>query len=279
MVDKPGDVAISTALTTVTRLALAAGRPLQAHLITGQPPEEMQGNVLIVAANMPKSGTPMVEPGAALGAQAEGGPALDSATDAEIDAFTTNSITRLDGVFSAGSEELLDTFQQDTSKDSGGKSVNARIGDWLNGAVTRFNSWLRYQDAEEGALPEDENTLVSVTQRAAPSGTGVWTTIRAATPEDLSRGFHRLSDPKVWEQLEGGTAIVRADTLDVVTHQADQRFVNELTDESFGNFRRLAAAWFSDNFQIYMLIIITLLGSFGLWMSRMVPKSGVRTDE
>ena len=278
MIDKPGDVAVSTALTTVTRLALAAGRPVKAHLIVGQPTEGMQGNVLVIAANMPKSGAPLIEP-ADMPAEQASTSAPDGAADAEIDAFTTNSITRLDGTFAAGSEELMDTFQQDTTRESGARSFNIRVGDWLNQAVTRFNSWLRYQDAEEGALPEDENTLVSVTQRAAPSGTGVWTTIRAATPEDLSRGFHRLSDPKVWEQLEGGTAIVRADTLDVVTHQADQRFVNELTDESFGNFRRLAAAWFSDNFQIYMLIIITLLGSFGLWMSRMVPKSGVRTDE
>nr|WP_316652460.1 cellulose biosynthesis cyclic di-GMP-binding regulatory protein BcsB [uncultured Gellertiella sp.] len=232
MVDRPGGPALSVALTTVARLALSAGRPVNARLAYGSAGSSTTGDVLAVSTggqpDASAPGTPAAVPPVAPIAGQDAVPGTD--------AFTTSATGHVDGLVSAGSEELLDAFQQSTARE-GGRSANARFQDWLAQASSRFNSWLRYQDADKGELPEDANSLVTVSQRRAPAGDGVWTTIRAASPANLERGFRSLADPLTWEKLEGGTAIIRADTLELVTRQAEHRFVNEITDESFGNFR------------------------------------------
>lgn len=273
MVDRPDRSAISTALTTVARLSLAAGKPLEARFAFGVPGVATEGDVLAVSTVAGR-----VAKAADAGA-GSASPLAANPAERDIDSFTTSATGHADGVFSAGSEELLNAFQASTATQGGTRSLNLRVQEWLGEATGRFNSWLRYQDAAETELPEDENSLVTLNQRSAPSGKGVWTTIRAADDARLERGFQKLADPGTWERLDGGTAIIRADTLDLVTHQAEHRFVNEITDESFGNFRRLAAAWFSDNFQIYVALVIALLGAFGLWLGVIVPKKGVRTDQ
>lgn len=275
LVDQPGTPGLSTALTTLSRLALAAGKPLQATLAYGRPAAGMKGDILAISTGA--SARP-VEAAATTQPAGTAHPAVTDAANPGVDAFTTSATGHADAFVSAGSEELLDAFKQSTD-DGTNRSVNTRLQDWFGRATERFNSWLRYQDAADGVLPHQDNMLVTVSQRAAPSGDGVWTELGATSEANLQRGFAAMAVPQTWNRLEGGTAAVRADTLELVTHQAEHRFVNEVTDRSFGNIRRLAASWFSDNFQIYVGTIVALMAIFGLWLGITVPKKGVRSEQ
>ena len=266
ILDRPGKEGLATAATVVTRLALAAGKPVDAALSYGSAAQGVSGDAIAIISS---TGQARVHDAAVRASSGQANPAAPG-----IDTTTTTATGHAGAVFSAGSEELLDAFQQSTATHEG-KSMNARVQEWFGQVSNRFNSWLRYQDAPEGAIPEERDTLVSITQREAASGEGVLTTIRAARPEDLARGFAILAEPQNWERLEGEKAIVRADDGTLVTHLAEHRFVREITDESFGNFRRLAASWFSDNFQIYVGLVVGLFVVFGLWLGVYVPKKGV----
>lgn len=270
IVDRPGPETLSVAATTVTRLALAAGKPVEAAISFGAAPDQASGDILSISTD---------EAAAAHAAAVEKTTALqaDPAAKAEIDTFTTAAAGHGDAVVSAGSEALLDAFRQSTSS-GGERSLNARTQEWLGQVSNRFNSWLRYQDAENDVLPDDLQTLVSIRQSAVAGGEGVLTAIRARTPAELERGFRALSEPGAWERLEGETASIRAGDLALLTAQADHRFIREITDESFGNFRRLAASWFSDNFQVYIGLVLSLFVGFGLWLGFIVPKKGVRSE-
>lgn len=276
LVDQPGTQGLSTALTTLTRLALAAGKPLPAKLAYGRPESGMKGDILAISTGA--SARPVEAADAATALPSTAPAAATDTANPGVDAFTTSATGHADALFSTGSEELLDAFKQSTD-DGGERSVNTKVQDWFSRATDRFNSWLRYQDAEESALPRGDNMLVTISQRSAPSGDGVWTEIGASNAANLDRGFRALAEPQTWDRLEGGTATVRADTLALVTHQADRRFINEITDKSFGNFRRLTASWFSDNFQIYVGTVVALMAIFGLWLGFTVPKKGVRSDQ
>ncbi|MBB4064178.1 cellulose biosynthesis cyclic di-GMP-binding regulatory protein BcsB [Gellertiella hungarica] len=271
MIDRPGEETLSVAATTVTRLALAAGKPVEAILAFGGVDAAAKGDVLAISTDAAsKVHAAAVEPGEAAGVP-------EAATAPAIDGVTTSATGHGDAIVSAGSEALLDAFRQSTST-GGERSMNARLQEWLGQLSNRFNSWLRYQDAPEGPMPEEKDTLVSISQTPLAGGEGVLTAIRAKSPDDLARGFDALSDPQAWERLEGARAILRAGDLALVTHQADQRFIREITDESFGNFRRLAASWFSDNFQIYIGLVIALFVGFGLWLGHVIPRKGVRSE-
>ena len=54
-------------------------------------------------------------------------------------------------------------------------------------------------------------------------------------------------------------------------------FMEEL--ERTGNLRRIAAAWFSDHFRIYVVLVIALMAVFAIWLGRLVPGAGVRSDQ
>lgn len=59
---------------------------------------------------------------------------------------------------------------------------------------------------------------------------------------------------------------------------AAERYVAGLADRSPGNLRRVAAAWFSDNFEVYVLLVLASLGLFAAWLGLTVPRKGVRSD-
>lgn len=271
VVDRPGEQALSVAATTVTRLALAAGKPVEAAVSFGAVPQDASGDILSISTD---------EAATAHAAAVEGEPDAATAKPAAatvVDTFTTSAAGSGDGVVSAGSEALLDAFRQSTAT-GGERSLNARTQEWFGQLSNRFNSWLRYQDAGNDILPDDKDTLVSIRQSALAGGEGVLTAIRARTPADLDKGFRALSEPDAWERLEGARASIRSGDLELLTEQADNRFIREITDESFGNFRRLAASWFSDNFQVYIGLVIALFVGFGLWLGFIVPKKGVRSQ-
>ncbi len=85
--------------------------------------------------------------------------------------------------------------------------------------------------------------------------------------------------PGVWPRLEGGRAVIQSGDGVLVSRAAVDRVITAFPDSSFGNLRRLAAAWFSDNFQIYVVLVLVLMGGFGAWLGLAVPKKGVRTDQ
>ncbi len=271
VVDRPGPETLEAAATTITRLALAAGKPLEAALSYGSQPESKgAGDLLVITTDQPAAGH------AAAAESADAAPARP-AGDPGIDHFTTAAAGHGDAIVSAGSEALLDAFRQSTSG-GGERSLNARTQEWLGQLSNRFNSWLRYQEAGNDVLPEEKDRLISIRQSARVGGEGVLTAIRARTPADLQKGFEALVEPAAWERLEGATASIRTGDLALLTEQADHRFIREITDESFGNFRRLAASWFSDNFQVYIGLVISLFVGFGLWLGFIVPKKGVRSE-
>lgn len=270
IVDRPGRETLGVAATAVTRLALAAGKPVEAAISFGVLPEKAAGDVLGIMTDEATTTHAAAAEGAAL-------PADGATGGAAVDGFTTSAAGHGDAIVSAGSEALLDAFRQSTAT-GGERSLNARAQEWLSQVSNRFNSWLRYQEGGNDVLPEDKDTLLTIRQSALSGGEGVLTAIRARTPADLEKGFRVLSEPGAWERLEGATASIRANDLALLTEQADHRFIREITDESFGNFRRLAASWFSDNFQVYIGLVLAFFVGFGLWLGYIVPKKGVRSE-
>ncbi len=51
-----------------------------------------------------------------------------------------------------------------------------------------------------------------------------------------------------------------------------------MTEQSVGNYRRIAAAWLSDNFKIYVGLVIALIGVFAAWLGFVVQRKGTRSD-
>ena len=263
-VDTATPARLGSALTLLTRLAMSAGHPLPAELKIGRPNPRQSTNALIVGAG----GEPL-ELAALKG---------DRLQPFSTDDLTTASVSTNDQL--SDSQALLDAFQVETRLEHDQLSLKSRASDWVARASTTVNRWLAYKDiGREDVTVDPRDRLISVRQVAAAEGAAVWTYVKAADETLLQQGVTALTKPATWTALEGGEAVIRRSDLELVNRYPETYSFFPITDTSPANLRRLAAAWLSDNFLIYVGLVLALMGSFGWWVGYVVPRKGVRTVE
>jgi hypothetical protein len=263
----------------VTRLSHAAGTPLNARIAFGlpehDPSADKNANAIVVASRR------ALEESQRLGATplsdaiqfADSALAYDSVVTAAI-GIDPNAML----VARPDPAALLEAFRQTTRKD--GESVS--LGSFREGLAdtfAQFRRWLNYERPVDISDAAGSARTATLAQRPSVGGDGVVTWLTADTPADLSEATAMLSDPQIWSRVEGEVARLNLDDRTIRTDLPAAYFGYELTDYGPANLRRIAAAWFSDNFRIYVIVVIALLGVFALWLGRMVPSAGVRTDK
>ncbi|MBC2771894.1 cellulose biosynthesis cyclic di-GMP-binding regulatory protein BcsB [Rhizobium sp. AQ_MP] len=266
-VDTPTPARLGSALTLLTRLAMSAGHPLPAELKIGRPDARQSTNALIVGAGE--------EPLELAELSGQKGDRLQlSATDDLVTASVTT------GGQISDSQALLDAFQVETRLAHDQLSLKSRASDWIARASTTVNRWLAYKDiGREDVKVDPRDRLISLRQVAAAEGTAVWTYVNASDETLLQQGVAALTRPATWTALEGGEAVIRRSDLELVNRYPETYGFFPITDTSPANLRRLAAAWLSDNFMIYVGLVLALMGGFGWWVGYVVPRKGVRTVE
>lgn len=280
-IERPDAQSASAALTMLSRLALAARNPLNADIRLGGAAPSGDRNALVITTQ---------NAFAELGAAGKSAFPVDAfqpmaASAADVDPIRTATIGNM---FTAGTAQnndddstaLLDAFRKSTTRPQDELSMTSKMQDWFSGAGARFGKWLNYQDGSGSAAKlRPGHSLLTLTQTPSPSGDAVWTVVHAASPADIALGVRRLVEPAVWRGLNGGSAEIETASLAVNTVPAGSHFIAGMTDQSPSNMRRLAAAWFSDNFQFYVLLIVGLMGVFAVWLGLAIPRKGVRSDQ
>lgn len=273
-VERPDKESLGAALTVLSRLALSARNPLDANIQLSQADPDSGRDALIVS-----SGREVAE------VEKGGRRAADMVLDA--DPITTAGIGGLSIAphardASAADDDpdaLLRAFHKSTAANSDHLSFNTRLRKWLSATSNRFGNWLSFgRQAGSAHHIDGGRSLLRVTQEASPDGKSTWTTIRANSTRDLATGTSHLIDAPLWNALSGGSAEVAADGGALASEPARSLYIAGLPDRSLGNIRRVAAAWLSENFEFYVMAIVVLMGVFALWLGRLVPRKGVRTD-
>jgi hypothetical protein len=266
-VDTATPARLGSALTLLTRLALSAGHPLPAELKIGRPDPRQSTNALVVGV-----GDQRLELAELAGQKGDRLPF--SATDNLVTASVTAGNQLSD------SQALLDAFQVETRLEHDQLSLKSRASDWVATASTTVNRWLAYKDiGREDVQVDPRDRLISVRQVASSESSAVWTYVSAADETLLQQGVAALTKPATWTALEGGEAVIRRSDLELVNRYPESYSFFPITDTSPANLRRLAAAWLSDNFIIYVGLVLALMGGFGWWVGYVVPRKGVRTVE
>ena len=266
----PDTINLGAAFTLLTRLSLSSGNPMNAKFNLSPPVASIEGDIMVIGTtrtseqpDVPKNDNPQI-------------PALDETK--------TSGIQETSEISSSSSEanvdDLLQAFTQSTADQNADANNWYSVGRFLSYSSARFTKWLRYEDPTQmPTLPSSGTSLITMAQLRSPTGLGTWTVVSAGSSSDLASGTARLTEGAVWNSLNGGSAVIRSTDNTLQTAAANDRYVAEFTDVSLGNDRRLAAAWFSDNFQIYVLLVLGFMGTVALWLGRYVPSKGVRTDQ
>ncbi|HEV7245956.1 MAG TPA: cellulose biosynthesis cyclic di-GMP-binding regulatory protein BcsB [Shinella sp.] len=274
VIDRADSQSVGAGLTLLSRLALSARAPLTAKIAIGTPTQGTGRDVLVVSSQ-----NDFAELGATDKASFPSETDIGASVAAlmEPDPVVTASVP--DTATGNETADLLQAFHNSTAAGEGDLSFGSRAQLWLSAATKNFGRWLNYQgDDTARVAPHGAGSLVTLSQMRAPDGLATWTVIKASAPRDIEAGVNRLVEPAIWRDLDGGTAVIETASLSLVSLPAADRYIADLQDRSPGNLRRVAAAWFSDNFQIYVLLVLACLGIFAVWLGITVPRKGVRSD-
>ncbi|MBB4009883.1 cellulose biosynthesis cyclic di-GMP-binding regulatory protein BcsB [Allorhizobium taibaishanense] len=258
------DATLGAAMTMMARLAQAAKAPIGVTLKLGNPDDADDSNALIFKTH-----------GAQL-AMAKPGQSKD------VDNLTTGGINTpasTSGEIVNHSDALLNAFKASTALDEDSLSWRSRAVSTFFSTFGGIRRWLTYlSPVPSNVTVERTDVLMEMAQTKAPGGHAVWTTLSAETSQDLETGIRAITSADNWNALNGARGLVRKSDFGLVTvAPADYSFF-PLEDTSLSNLRRLAAAWLSDNFKIYVLAVVLCIGAFGWWLGNLVPRKGVRTD-
>lgn len=277
---KPDAHSISTALTMVAKMSLAARAPVPTRIAFGPPSAGQTGNALVIAPQR------AVEDLARLGPDAypQVSESIDFAFDLDAaDPISTASIhlpgAALPIAMTTDPVALLDAFRQTTRDLGGGGGTVKRLSETMSDGFRSFRYWLNYERPSDVAPLVEPRRKAVLSQRPSVSGDGVVTWLTADSPLDMVDATTMLADPSVWNRLEGENVVLDLDKQTIRTIRPESYFAHDMKDYGPGNLRRVAAAWFSDNFRIYVALVIGLMAVFAIWLGRIVPGAGVRTNQ
>ncbi|WP_137155483.1 cellulose biosynthesis cyclic di-GMP-binding regulatory protein BcsB [Rhizobium sp. FKL33] len=256
--DQATPQAAGAALTLLTRLAQSAQSPINADFRIGKPSGPIAGDALVLIGSSDSQ---------------EQNDAIGSAAPSSVSFEETGAI---DIAATGGEDQLIAAFRQSASDADTELSWSSRFGAMADRLGARFKRWLNYQSETSGA-PDLQNALVTIAQTAS-AGDGATTEIRANTPEDLAFGVQRLASSEIWPRLSGGAAAISSDAATLAALDSAAPRFSDVTEQSVGNYRRIAAAWLSDNFKIYVGLVIALIGVFAAWLGFVVQRKGTRSD-
>lgn len=276
---RPDAYSVSAALTMVARMSMAAREPLPVRLAFGPPAADLRGNALVIAPQR------AVEELARLGPKAFSGvpERIEFAADFSFaDPIRTSSIhlpgAAIPMAMTTDPVALLDAFRQTTRTLRSDANTVESLGEAISDGFRSFRQWLNYERPSDAAPLVEPRRKAMLSQRANVSGEGVVTWLTAETSLDMLDVSMMLADPAVWNRLEGENVVFDLDQRSIRTVRPESYFAHKVTDYGPSNLRRVAAAWFSDHFRIYVALVLGLIAIFAVWLGRATPRAGVRTD-
>lgn len=270
---------LSAALTMMSKMSIAAGAPLNAQILLGRPDNSDRDNKLVIAPRRAfiQSG-PDTDPEVSNMSSAikfyDADWLPDLITTASIDAITLPKVTQ------ATPEDLLQAFRHKTQKTATELSTSAVIKQKLDDLAHRFQSWLKYEPViDQNSTGDVNGRKANLIQTLDDQNNSVVTWLTADTPEDVVRASLILAEPDIWASIKGADVTIDLRSKKISAEMPENYQVHAFTDTSPSNLRRLAAAWFSDNFVAYILLVVAFFALFAVWLGRAIPKSGVRTEQ
>jgi hypothetical protein len=267
----------SAAMTVLARLAMTSGAPVKGLFGLASAGVNTVGDALVISVTASEASDHTRSPTQELAGRFPIDDRAAGVMKADLQS-TAAIVSDAHAQSDDGSDQLIQAFENSNADNDAGRSWTARLKSLLASMTGQFGSWLKYEDAKPTQISA-ANTLLTITQTARSGDEGTLTEIRAASPDDLSKGIRRLADPAVWSTLNGSAALIDSKTMDIVPIQGQQLQFVEVTDQSVGNYRRIAAAWLSDNFRTYVVLVIVLVGLFSAWLGKVVQRKGVRTAQ
>ncbi|MBO6917787.1 MAG: cellulose biosynthesis cyclic di-GMP-binding regulatory protein BcsB [Rhizobiaceae bacterium] len=270
---------LSAAMTMMTKMSIASGAPLNAQVILGRPDNSDRENKLVIAPRRAfvQSGPNVTDEHQQMSHRIKFHDAdwlPDLITTASVDSIGLPKVTQ------ATPEDLLQAFRHKTQKTAIELSTSAVIKQKFDELSHRFQSWLKYEPALDKSVTGDvDSRKANLVQTLDDKNNSVVTWLAADTPEDVVRASLVLAEPDTWSRVKGADVTVDLRSKQISAQLPSSYQVHAFTNKSPSNLRRLAAAWFSDNFIVYIILIVGFFAFFAVWLGRSIPKAGVRTDQ
>jgi hypothetical protein len=145
---------------------------------------------------------------------------------------------------------------------------------WLRERFDLSGSALQFVPRQEIVFTPPNQDNLMLAQGPNASGTGVWTVLAGPTSADLNAATATLVRDAQWTQISGRVTTLREADFAVTTFPAERRRFLPFSEQTFANYRLIAANWLSSNILSYALLMLLGAGLLGLTTGRMLSKFG-----
>lgn len=284
---------LSAALTLLTKMSGAAKTPLNANIFLGSPDKNNANNKLIIApqnsaamnqiAGFVSTGSDIDMVGPVNWSEDKVNWSEDAITLLDnLDQLTTASTKMVVSrhLAEGSPDDLLAHFKHLTKPDASDLSFIGRFKLHYEKGLNKLKSWLAYQpynDHQDIDLSDTRQARLTQTVNDRTGAVETW--LIAANPIDAMDAADLLANPTIWDQVHGADIALHIDqnSILVSTEPVAQNF--QFTNTRPGNLRRVLAAWLSDHFLTYVIMVITMIGLFGFCVARIIPHMGVKNEQ
>ncbi|KJF72161.1 cellulose biosynthesis cyclic di-GMP-binding regulatory protein BcsB [Agrobacterium arsenijevicii] len=146
--------------------------------------------------------------------------------------------------------------------------------EWLKRNFDLSSDTLRFLPAAEQPYAPPGNVSFMLAQGLSPSGEGVWTLATAPTSAELRDGMSSLVRENHWRDVTGRVAAYDAGAEKIETVEVEQPYFYATRAFSLSNWRLIAANWLSSNVLSYSLAFIGFVSLLGLATFTMLRMMG-----
>lgn len=282
---------LSAAATLLSRMAVAAGRPINLDL---DPPSLENRDTLFIAP-APEIPDPVPaqldldehfrtswqareeesQPGPVVAGNAIG----NSATNAIGSSATAPSLPVV-ATEPVDTQETFDRWRDTLSSEGGGWRGNvSAFEDWLQRTFQVSSQTLRLLPTRDMPYHPSRDATVMIAQGPSPSGDKAWTLITSPTAELLRKGAVTLTGSPQWFQLTGRLVTYNARVAEVQTQPVTTFAFVPTQPISFANLRLIAANWLSENLLAFALLLFAACLVLGLATALFLSCIGRRSSQ
>jgi hypothetical protein len=248
----------SAAATLLSRIALAASRPIPVELAPTTAAVGARNALFVGAASQLSAGLL---------------PALGIADTMRTE--WRDEPASADGGAAAGAvannDQVLADWR-DRLSDGGWRGQVSILQDWLE---RNFEvSQLSFGQRSDSIFEPPRGATFVIAQQANPTGSGTWTLVTAPSEEALVNGMRAIGAGPLWRALEGRIGVYNGQTGALSSVPAIEIALIETQPRSFGNLRLIAANWLSENVLAYSLLLVGLCVLLGAATSAFLGRIG-----
>lgn len=287
---KADTASLAAAATVLTRIAIAAGKPVLART-TLKAPDEKVADAIIVGSigDIPESLVNQMKVPArivpptwknVIARAKSGSDKAPAANPQAVGLFPIAAVTgskpQVEQKPAAAPADQKPEEKQQAAMDYVDRSVVA-VSQFLQRNVGYTAEQLSFLNSGRTIVTMPDTATLLMAQTQSPAGNDhTWLMLAGRSPEELVEDASHLVSPHTWRQIHGRMIAYDPTTTEITRFPVGDDDYIRVKERSLSNITLFAAGWLSNHIEYYVLLLVTVCAAFGIFSRKLLNRIGAQ---